>query len=64
MADDLVAKREFVASLYPGPRWKHKVARMPENQVLAIFFREKQKAEEAAAQKKKESSDGESDIPF
>lgn len=64
MFDDLAAKREFVASLYPGPRWKRKVSRMPDNQVLAIFFREKKKAEEAEAQKKKESSDGGSDIPF
>lgn len=66
MSNDMAVKRDFVASLYPGPNWKRRVARMPDSQVLAIFFREKQKAEEAAkVQKKKESSsDGGSDIPF
>lgn len=57
-------ERQFVASLYPGPSWKHKVSRMPDNQVLAIFFREQKKAEEGKAQEKKESSDGGPDIPF
>ena len=59
-------EREFVASLYPGPRWKRKVARMPDSQVLAIFFRERDRAQKPKLpQDQKESqSDAGSDIPF
>ena len=31
--------RAAVAALYPGKRWKEKVARMPEGQILAIYNR-------------------------
>lgn len=59
-------ERQYVAALYPGPRWKRKVAHMPDSQVLAIYFREKQKAADHAAKAQeppKESSDDER-IPF
>jgi hypothetical protein len=56
-------ERAYVAALYPGPKWKRKVLKMPNEQVLAIYFREKTKEGEAKAKAKqeKESSD---DIPF
>lgn len=36
-------KREFVASLYPGPKWKKRVAKMSDAQVTAIYLTEKNK---------------------
>ena len=36
-------KREFVASLYPGPKWKKRVAQMSDAQVVAIYLKEKEK---------------------
>lgn len=53
------AKRSFVASLYPGKGWKKKVSKMSNSQVLAIYFKEINKASEKP---KKESKDD--DIPF
>lgn len=32
-------KRDYVASLYSGPRWKQKVAHMPDHQVTAIYLK-------------------------
>lgn len=57
-------ERQYVASLYPGPRWKKKVLRMPDAQVLAIYFREKKKEAEAEKAEPKERSDAGTDIPF
>jgi hypothetical protein len=37
---DIEQKRAFVAEMYPGPRWKKQVARMPDSQVFAIYMRE------------------------
>lgn len=37
---------------------------MPDSQVMAIYLREKQKREDEAAARKKERTDGGSDIPF
>lgn len=36
-------KREFVANLYPGPKWKKRVAKMSDAQVTAIYLKEKNK---------------------
>lgn len=60
---DMDRKRSYIAELYPGPGWKHKVAKMPDPQVLAIYLREQKKAEAAAAEavEPKEKPD---DIPF
>jgi hypothetical protein len=41
-----IDKRAFVADLYPGPGWKTKVAKMPDEQVTAIFLREQAKAQQ------------------
>ena len=32
--------RAEVAALYTGPKWKEKLARMPEGQILAIYNRQ------------------------
>lgn len=53
------AKRSFVASLYSGKGWKKKVSKMSESQVLAIYFKEKNKDRK---EPKKEKTDD--DIPF
>lgn len=57
--DDIERKRDFVASLY-GPKWKAKVKRMSDDQVIAIYLKEKKKAEEKDSKESK--PDG--DIPF
>jgi hypothetical protein len=59
MSDD--AKRNYVASLYPGPRWRRRVSKMSDAQVLAIYFKAKAKEEEAKEPKKENQDD---DIPF
>lgn len=59
MAD--VDKRAFVAALYPGQGWKHKVAQMPESQVTAIYLREQAKAQSPHDTPKQ---DGQDDIPI
>lgn len=60
-------QRQYVAALYPGPKWKKKVSKMADSQVLAIYFREKRK--EAEAKGPKQRSDPKyqeftDDIPF
>lgn len=61
---DVEVKRQFVASLYPGEKWKKKVIAMPESQVIAIYFREQaRKGEKERKANPKEKHDG-SDIPF
>jgi hypothetical protein len=32
-------RREYVASMYDGPRWKARVASMSNNQITAIYLR-------------------------
>ena len=58
MSDDINQKREFVASLYSGPRWRRKVSKMSDKQVLAIYFKEKNK------DRKQPEKEKEDDIPF
>lgn len=58
---DLEVKRAFVAGLYPGPNWKKKVQKMPDQQVIAIYLREQGKPPKN--DKPKESGSGD-DIPF
>lgn len=36
---DSARKRLYVSDLYPGPRWKKKVARMPDEQITAIYLK-------------------------
>lgn len=33
------AMRDTVRTAYPGDKWKAKVGNMPDNQVMAIYFR-------------------------
>jgi hypothetical protein len=60
MSDDIAIKRAFVAELYPGPRWKKKVANMPDGQVIAIYLREQGKP----PKKNQPKESGDDDIPF
>ena len=60
MTPDAEVMRQFVSDLYPG-RWKRHVAKMRDDQVMAIYFRERKKAEEAEAEKKEKPDD---EIPF
>lgn len=56
---DIDQKRDFVMGLYKSPGWRAKVLRMPDNQVIAIYMREINKAKERPKPPKpKESDDG------
>lgn len=61
MSDDIEIKRTYVADLYPGPRWKEKVKKMSDAQVIAIYLREHERPHKEN-DKPKES--GDDDIPF
>jgi len=37
---DINQKRDFVSNLYPGPKWKAKVRKMSDAQVVAIYLKE------------------------
>lgn len=38
--DDISKKREAVIAAYPGSsKWKSKVTKMPEDQVIAVYLR-------------------------
>lgn len=54
-------KREFVAALYPGRRWKRLVSRMSPAQVFAIWKKEQLKQEEKS---KSPKPDNPQDLPF
>jgi len=43
---DINSQRDFVAGLYSGPGWKAKVAKMPDDQVRAIYLGKHNKAPE------------------
>lgn len=30
--------RHYISKVYPGERWKKKVAKMPDDQVMAVYF--------------------------
>lgn len=53
---DIKQKRAWVADLYSGSGWKAKVKRMPDDQIVAIYLRERQKPPKPKP-KPKESSD-------
>lgn len=61
MSNDIAIKRTFVEGLYPGPRWKEKVKKMPDAQVIAIYLREQGKPPK---NKESGSGTGGDDIPF
>jgi hypothetical protein len=44
---DIEVKRQFVMGLYPGPGWKARVKKMPDAQIVAIWFREHNKPKKA-----------------
>lgn len=54
---DIDRKRAVVGDLYPHRGWKKKVARMPDAQVIAIFLREQNKANETKAKEEKSDED-------
>lgn len=51
---DVENKRIWVSEMYPGPRWKKAVAKMPDSQVVAIYLREQKKQNDTGS---KESND-------
>lgn len=65
MTNEMEQKRAYVSALYPGKRWRRRVRRMPDSQVVAIFLREKNKEsdkpKDPPADPPKEKPD---DIPF
>lgn len=55
--------RDFITSLYPGPKWKKKVKKMSDAQVTAIYMRE-QNNPKAKKKRKRNKESGNDDIPF
>lgn len=37
---DINQKRDFVSNRYPGPKWKARVRKMSDAQVVAIYLKE------------------------
>lgn len=71
MSDDIHHKRDYVVSLYSGPRWREKVSKMSDAQVVAIYLREhnkptaeRDKPLHEAPQLQEEQESGADDIPF
>jgi hypothetical protein len=54
---DIEQKRTWVADMYPGPRWKKAVSRMPDSQVIAIYMREQNKPNDDAPNSKESNDD-------
>lgn len=53
MAPDISVMRQEVSDMYSGLKWKQKVAKMPDAQVIAIYFRVKN-AESQTSEKEPE----------
>lgn len=53
-------ERQIVSDMYPGADWKKKVKKMSDAQVLAIYFKEKDKPKKKPKKPKRDSDD----IPF
>jgi hypothetical protein len=51
-------EREYLIGQYPGPDWKHRVMKMSDDQVIAIYLRKKQGEE---TQKKNEETEDKTD---
>lgn len=41
---DIDRRRDFVTGLYPGPKWKKRVAKMSDAQVAGIYLGQQKKA--------------------
>lgn len=61
---DIDRKRAFVAGLYPHRGWQKKVDKMPDSQVVAIYLREQNKAQNASKENTENTDDGPDKIPF
>ena len=59
---DIEQKRAYVAELYSSPRWKRRVAKMSDAQVIAIYMREQDTDHHKSDKPKQESDDDE--LPF
>lgn len=69
MSNDIHRKRDYVLSLYSGPRWREKVSKMSDAQVVAIYLREHNKPtaehdKPLHEAPKPEQESGSDDIPF
>lgn len=51
---DVRNMRDYILKMYPGDRWKDKVARMADSQVMAIYFSMKRKDQKPVKENKKE----------
>lgn len=51
---DVSKMRDHISKMYPGDSWKHKVANMRDNQVMAVYFSMKKKGQEPIKENKKE----------
>lgn len=60
---EIEKKRSFVSDLYPGTRWRRRVRRMSDDQVIAIYLRETTKEASKPPDKPKEK-EKDDDIPF
>lgn len=60
---EIEMKRSYVADLYPGPRWKEKVRKMPDAQIIAIYLRETSKPKNNPKESGSGGTGGD-DIPF
>lgn len=40
---DIARKRLVVSQAYPGTRWQERVKKMPDSQIIALYFRLKAK---------------------
>lgn len=54
-------KRNHVANMYPSDRWKAKVSKMDDAQVIAIYMRDQERQQK---QQETETNNDRDDIPF
>lgn len=56
-------ERAFVTSMYSGPKWRKKVAKMGDAQIFAIYQKEQARRVKEVEDKTKKESEGD-DLPF
>ena len=48
---DVGAMRDYILSMYPGPKWTEKVAHMKDDQVIAVYYSMKRKGQKPISDK-------------
>lgn len=51
---DVKRMREYILGMYPGENWARKVARMGDNQVMAVYYSMKKKGQKPIKKNKKQ----------